>query len=367
VTKLWSKNYRVHGKFSPGQHVLTREADDESSRARRYSKTIRVRIQASLRQRRKTDTRVLFFFALSHQLSCGTSANWRLTSIFRQAQHPNMAKKTSSSGKQSAAQSSKSLAVQLSKPSAVQSLKPSAAPSPIVEKISSMPTIIPKKDENVFEDPESAVMWAQDHGINLDKAMFDGPKGLSPYVFHSIRYKEADFMAVDDVSFETSCLIHVQHLETMEKRLFITPHLPIDPASIAVSPVPDRADDKGLFATDLIEAGTIAISERPTIILPNTISLGSLEKDKNDISRTLFEHLPVVFNDRPGWQVKLLRDLKNAKSPAECLEEGIIRTNSLAITLEQDTDPNYNGVFLKLSRCNHRYGQVLILLLLALD
>jgi hypothetical protein len=206
------------------------------------------------------------------------------------------------------------------------------------------------KNSNIFENRSLAEEWAKIRNIEMHKALLDGSKELSPYVFHSVRYDAGD----GDVDFETSCLLPLEDLDIFKSIQSLPIPSPHTTSSfIEVRPVPGRDDDSGLFATHSIDSGSVILYERPTLMLPVFIPLGSLEMDKKNIISTMFGRLPSAEDDRPGWQAIALRGLKSSIPQASFPEEGIIRTNGLAITLEHSAHP-YSGVFLQTSRCNHR-------------
>jgi hypothetical protein len=107
-----------------------------------------------------------------------------------------------------------------------------------------------------------------------------------------------------------------------------------------------------MFATVNIPAGAVILVENPIFILPCMIGFGtSMSKDK--IFRTLFDRLEPDVRERA-----LL--LWNGKPADVCgKEEGIVRTNGFGLDLAVSGTTNplamrHSGIFLDLSRCNHR-------------
>jgi hypothetical protein len=173
------------------------------------------------------------------------------------------------------------------------------------------------------------------------------------YIFCSIEFPEPDDPT--GPSFETSCLLNaptkaiIESLKPFEE--------PPDSENIVPLPVEGRAHDIGLFATGPIAAGSTLISERPTVIFPSMISLDALSGDIKTLCQTLVNRLVMDDNSQLDDQASEIRKLKNSFQSASCLEEGVMRTNGLAVSFT-DARVNcetYSGVFLNISRCNHRF------------
>lgn len=137
----------------------------------------------------------------------------------------------------------------------------------------------------------------------------------------------------------------------------IIEHLPLryDTLSPALENVylisPAAGKGSGMFAARDIPLAGVILVENPVIIYPNLL-LSLNETSGDEPYRLLFDGL------HPDLRSKAL-SLHNSKPPHVCAQaEGIVRTNAFGICLPSgsaDLDNiTHSGVFLDLSRCNHR-------------
>ena len=114
-----------------------------------------------------------------------------------------------------------------------------------------------------------------------------------------------------------------------------------------------RGKGLGMFAARDIPAGAVIACENPVIVVPAIIPVLSISKE--EMCQMLFDQL-----NPPKRDIALL--LANCKPADVCgKEEGIIRTNGIGLELPVPDaptapDPTHCGIFLDMSRCNHRYG-----------
>lgn len=169
-----------------------------------------------------------------------------------------------------------------------------------------------------------------------DKSLEQTPR--ISYQIHNIHRANFECVALLDVSVRN----HLQH------KPFLLPAVyPAHTYEIR------RSSGKGLgmFATHEIPPGGIILIEHPVLVLADCIQL-SAESSPLELYAMLFNRLPD----------KILEDsmsLSNVKSVSECSRvEGIMRTNALAIDIPMKNEPSRRhwGLFLKTSRCNHRYA-----------
>ena len=108
-----------------------------------------------------------------------------------------------------------------------------------------------------------------------------------------------------------------------------------------------------MFSVWDIPAGAVIACENPVIVVPAIIPVLSISKE--EMCQMLFDRL-----DPPERDIAL--SLANCKPADVCgKEEGIIRTNGIGLELPVPDaptapDPTHCGIFLDMSRCNHRYG-----------
>lgn len=108
----------------------------------------------------------------------------------------------------------------------------------------------------------------------------------------------------------------------------------------------------GMFASRDIPVGGVILVENPVIVLQPMMRMGS-QMSKEEMMRMLFTRLAPDVRERA-------LSLCNCKPASLCeKEEGIIRTNGLQVELPVPNIPNppnsvHSGIFLDMSRCNHR-------------
>jgi hypothetical protein len=113
---------------------------------------------------------------------------------------------------------------------------------------------------------------------------------------------------------------------------------------------------RAMFATRDIVAGEIIHSENPAVVIYPFLIL-NFDMTRSNVYRTLFDRLDSPIRDQ------LLALNSGELSTACCVEERIVRNNGFAIMLPipvMDHAPEslHSGVFLDISRCNHRYAHI---------
>jgi hypothetical protein len=215
------------------------------------------------------------------------------------------------------------------------------------------------KDDNVFDDPNKALEWAEKR--NIDPAALRRMRSTGglrdgasmTLVFRTITFTSGISSLPDATEFETSCLLTKRTLEALGGRF---QHLAQQPVlgPFKIGPMQGHKtfeqNDVGMFATDEIPIGGTIVVEHPLLISPTYICLSSLAMTKSELYKMLFQRLPQPLK-------KLAEKLKSVKPPPCSREEGIVRTNGIAIELHSDEHGEgvYSGVFLNVARCNHRY------------
>lgn len=157
-------------------------------------------------------------------------------------------------------------------------------------------------------------------------------------VYHKIQFKDFTGVTLSDAKI-------INHLPHSRK---VRP--PALEHAYKISPITGKGF--GMIAERKLLLGAIILVENPVIVSPGMISIDSGE-DRETIRARLFENLD------PSLRSRAL-SLHNNKPPAVCGKtEGIIRTNGFKITLPLPdlgdlSKVIHSGLFLDLSRCNHR-------------
>jgi hypothetical protein len=217
-------------------------------------------------------------------------------------------------------------------------------------------------DSNVFDSSAEALKWAQANRVNglaadaLAAAGSEAPPAES-LVFHNVPYLLPDDADSSIVAreFTTSCLLRSDDAERLHGREPLSPALAPQTSAFVVQKVTvpaiqrmARANDVGMHASRAIASSEVIVVERPTLLLPSHLWLGAMNQDALQIIVTLLSRLPQT-------QASAVKNLKNAKPKPISVEEGIVRTNGLAVDLGNG-GPAYTGILLNISRCNHRCG-----------
>jgi hypothetical protein len=210
---------------------------------------------------------------------------------------------------------------------------------------------LPDKSSAASGDLEAAQARAIELGYGQNE--LSSHLNSDQYIFCSIEFPDLD----DPVApaFETSCLLDSHTKAVIESLKPFSE--PPDSENIVSRPVAGRADDLGLFTSTLITAGSTIISERPTVLFPSIVSLSAFSGEMKSVCQTLVDRLVVNNNAQLDDQASEIRKLKNSFLSASCLEEGVMRTNGLAVSFPGTSDNcrTFSAVFLNISRCNHRY------------
>jgi hypothetical protein len=178
----------------------------------------------------------------------------------------------------------------------------------------------------------------------LDSPYFDlaGHIGNRAYCLHNVVYAD---------SFdETASLLDIGVKDLLPTQM---PPPPV-PSPKGVTYDIRKSEGKsglGMFAAQNIPAGGLIVVERPIIVAPYIIA--SQTHPESDFYLALLRRLSQE-------QVERFMELANCKPASECdVVEGIMRTNAIAITLDVPDVPHpelstHRGIFLDISRCNHR-------------
>jgi hypothetical protein len=157
------------------------------------------------------------------------------------------------------------------------------------------------------------------------------------------------FHDIEFDNFRGSMLLDESVLRLLSTKPFGPPHRSYpSPFEISMTTVKGL----GMFATRDIAAKEIIYSENPTVVVYPFIIL-SFDMTKSELYRALFDRLDPPVRDQ-------LLALKNCEPSTACnVEEGIVRSNGFAITLpvpatDHALESLHSGVFLDISRCNHR-------------
>lgn len=205
-----------------------------------------------------------------------------------------------------------------------------------------------KTPDNEFNKPEDALKWAKARGLELP-SIDSAPEG--DFTIRTLRYKGASgevSPAFVTAGLFTACTkINAAQTEVMD-------HIAPELIKAEVKTHPARSNELGIFATAKIPIGKNIISERPSIILPTHLRLGGMSLRKDELLSQLFRRLPVDQHNGEVAQGDGIRTLYFDPGRGTSREEGIVRDNGFNITLEGENQ-SYSGLFLTLSRCNHRY------------
>jgi hypothetical protein len=120
-----------------------------------------------------------------------------------------------------------------------------------------------------------------------------------------------------------------------------------------IEPVKDQG--LGMIATRNIEPGETIVSERPIMLLPDSVPYMRLQDRP---ITTLWDRL----NKKQAAILEGLFDCnppppQSSKSPITDIRKGIVDTNSLGLQFftGPEVDDMYAGIFPEIARCNHRY------------
>jgi hypothetical protein len=221
------------------------------------------------------------------------------------------------------------------------------------------------QDTNVFDSDTVARVW-----MNKGRAGGLAPNAIAAIdsrkpesenlVFHNVTYLASPTADREIASFTTSCLLRADATDILRAReplpLVRTP----ETGAFEIRTVHTSRDgDRGMYATRIIPSGDIIVSENPTVLLPPYLWLGSIVQTQAELLSTLFNRLPRAPGGAPDSQLAALLALKNAKAKAGSVEEGIARTNGIAVDIlgmgAAGVDGTYTGLFLNIARCNHRF------------
>jgi hypothetical protein len=208
--------------------------------------------------------------------------------------------------------------------------------------------------DNVFTNAAAAETWLRDRGIETSLPVEDhGDSGN--LILRTIRYLEE---AGDELSeaFVTAALLSERAAGVLDKIL----PLRLDAESVYdITVVHQDPKELGRLVKKDVDPGAILIVERPSVLVPRTISLAGLSTPPENLFRTLFDRLSIPAAESkvkdgkttPGdSQVKEIRKLKNNKPASSCAEEGIMRSNGIAVELG---DESFSALFPRIAKINH--------------
>jgi hypothetical protein len=218
----------------------------------------------------------------------------------------------------------------------------SAKAPPLVQDESQSITQPPNSGDPTLDDKD-ARNWAERLGLSLDEfyGLAEKQAARLRQPFETI-FRNFMFERFQGATYTDSTILNLLQVE----------YGALPPAlrgAYRISAV--RGKGLGMFAARDIPAGAIIVCENPVIVLPAITHAIGISKEK--ICQMLFDRLDPPERDRA-----LL--LANCKPAEVCgKEEGIIRTNGIGFELPVPDiptapDPTHCGVFLDMSRCNHR-------------
>lgn len=118
-----------------------------------------------------------------------------------------------------------------------------------------------------------------------------------------------------------------------------------EPPAYTIRDIPGKG--KGMIATRDIALGEIVLVERPVLIFPLALLRDAVTSFREYATRSM---------DPEDWkQFSNLVNVKNSDIPEF---DGIMTTNAFTIELKAGKE-GYSGVFLQISRINHRYKLLL--------
>jgi hypothetical protein len=213
----------------------------------------------------------------------------------------------------------------------------------------------PKVDSNVLSTPADAETWARERGlVGLDipkqnsKEESAEPENL---VLRTIRYLQEDGEK-QNTAFVTAALLTAPAAQFIDGLGVLRIGDAGYKASVTQKTNTQSLEKRSCAKQDF-EAGATLFAERPSVLVPVCIPLGRLAKEPAEIFAAVFGRLTSMQ--------KGIRDLNNRKPKACCEEEGIIRTNGIAVSLGQDGGSGLHcAVFQRLARVNHRYVSLLV-------
>jgi hypothetical protein len=209
----------------------------------------------------------------------------------------------------------------------------------------------PKVDSNVLSTPADAETWARERGLaGLDIPTQDSNgSSVEPgsLVLRTIRYQQEEGED-QSKSFVTAALLTTPAARFIDGLRVLRIGDPGYKASVLLRTAKTELAEKRSVAKQDFESGAMLFAERPSVLIPVCMPLGGLAKDPAEIFAAVFDRLTSTQHG--------IRDLNNRKPEACCEEEGIIRTNGIAVSLGQDGDSGlHSAIFQRLARVNHRY------------
>jgi hypothetical protein len=212
-----------------------------------------------------------------------------------------------------------------------------------------------KLDDNIFLTHVDATTWLKDHGQPLE-SMVTAEAISSQLVFHAIRYRTNDD-ASSSTTFVTSALLPVPTIAWIQRQ---GPMMVLDEGEIGlvVKKVTYRragVEEKGLVMPKQgkVAAGEVILRERPVVLLPRLVFLGTVEKNSTNIFDTLANRVSDIVDSKFGSPKTRLMKLSNSKPCSSRELEGIVRSNGLSLVL--GSEDVFTGVFIRIARCNHSY------------
>lgn len=217
-----------------------------------------------------------------------------------------------------------------------------------------MSKTVPADDQsNLFSDVSKAVQWSTERIV---------APNVIPYLKQSQVEKEKsslqlEYLVLTNIVFpdsketesvpQTSCLLSQATREAL-KEDFTTPISKPNPAIYEVKNHNTRTGELGLFASINMGPGDIILTERPIIVVPSLLWLDNISETPINLFTQLFQRVPVGLRDTARAMMNVHEDCSK--------EEGILRTNGLAITMDTLRTKNeaHIALFATTGRVNHR-------------
>jgi hypothetical protein len=207
-----------------------------------------------------------------------------------------------------------------------------------------------RQEGNVLADRAAVDNWARERGLEgihlstLDR--LETPSEPARLILRTIRYQKEERDGLTEL-FRTSALLTESSAQAIDS-LGLMRMLAKDKSVAGLREAEDK--EKSLFLKKEIEGGSVLFVERPSILIPTYLSAGSLPLEQTKLFSAIFERL----SSKTMTQVDGIRQLSNQKHLASCQEEGIVRTNGIAVRLgDGQYSEVYSAVFARMSRINH--------------
>jgi hypothetical protein len=226
------------------------------------------------------------------------------------------------------------------------------------KKASATPATAPSTEpDNVFEDAAAAKTWLRDRGLETSLPAVEDRADSGNLILRTSRYLEEWNDELSEAFF-TAALLTERAAGVLDN----VPSMRLDSESmhdITVAKTMSESNELGRLVKADVEPGTKLIVERPSVLMPRSVSLEGLSTKLDDLFRVLFDRLSQQLGEvkegksKPSpSQAMNVRKLKNRKPASSCAEEGIMRTNGIAVELGEET---FSALFYRIARINHAW------------